>query len=140
MKTAAWLVVMTAGTVAAPVVASADSRVGIGIAGSSSPRGYRDAYAYGFERGRRDGAEEGRDDGRRRHEFEYWREGRYRKGTSGYKGWMGPKWDYANGYRRGYESAYRRAFAAARGYRGYYGDEPYGYDRRYDDRYRDWDR
>ncbi len=79
----------------------------------------------------------------------FWRDGDYRKGTSGYKGWMGPRWEYANGYRRGFEAAYRRAYASARrGYRGYYGDERYGYDGRggyddrgrYDDRYRDWDR
>ena len=109
----------------------------------------------GFQRGRRDGAEEGRSDGRHRREFEFWREGDYRKGTPGYKGWMGPKWEYADGYRRGFETGYRRSFAAARrGYRGYYGDGRYGYDgrgrydghgqydhrERYDDPYRDWDR
>jgi hypothetical protein len=155
----AWLVLLATGALAAPAAARAETQVGIGIAVASPPRGYyyRDAYSLGFDRGARDGAEEGRGDGRHHRDFDFWREGDYRKGTDGYKGWMGPKWEYANGYRRGYESAYRRAYAAASrgwGYPGpyygdrnrgdrYYGDERYGYpdDRyRYDDRYRRDDR
>jgi hypothetical protein len=143
MKRAVWLVLLSAGAVAAPAAARADTRVGIGITIGSAPRGYRDAYSLGLQRGLRDGAEEGRSDGRHRRQFDFWREGDYRRGTPGYKGWMGPKWEYADGYRRGFESAYRKSYAGARrGYRGYYGDERYGYDGRgrYDDRYRDWDR
>src|SRR4249919_2771362 len=101
---ATWLVLLAGVvTVAAPEPARADTRVGIGITVGSTPRGYRGAYSLGFDRGLRDGAEEGRSDGWHRRNFEFWREGDYRRGLAGYKGWMGPKWEYANGYRRGYE-------------------------------------
>src|SRR4029453_8026982 len=126
MKNAACVVVLAAGAVAAPATARAETRAGIGVAVAAPYPGYsRDAYSLGFQRGIREGAEEGQSDGRHHRAFDFWRDGDFRKGTDGYKGWMGPKWDYANGYRRGYESAYRRAYAAGSrgwGYPGpYYG-------------------
>jgi hypothetical protein len=59
---------------------------------------------------------------------------------------MGPRWDYAAGFRRGYEAGYRRAYAAFRpGWRDDRRDDDRWYDGRprrpYDDRYRrddDW--
>ncbi len=139
MRAGAWLVLLASGAVAAPTPARADTRVGFGITIGSGYRDYRGAYAYGFDRGVRDGAQEGQSDGRRGRDFDFWREGDFRKGTVGYRGWMGPRWEYADGYRRGYEQGYRRSYAACR--RGYRDD--YAYERhRYDDRYRDdryWD-
>ncbi len=138
---ATWLLLLAAGALAAPEPARADTRVGIGITVGSASRDYRGAYSYGFDRGLRDGAEEGQSDGRHRHDFDFWREGDYRKGLAGYRGWMGPRGEYSSGYRLGYEKAYRRAYAAAaRGYRDHYAYERYRDDdrQRYDDR--DWRR
>lgn len=149
MRAATGLVLLAAGALAAPEPAHADTRVGIGIAVGFAPRGYRDAYSFGFDRGLRDGAEEGRRDARHRRDFDFWREGDYRKGLAGYRGWMGPRWEYADGYRRGYEKGYRRSCAATRGgYRYDYDDDDdydngryrYGDRNRRDDRYRDWSR
>jgi len=72
------------------------------------------AFRYGYDRGWREGSEEGHRDGRRRRDARFWRDDEYRDGDRGYKGWMGPRWDYAAGFRQGYESGYRRAYAAAR--------------------------
>ncbi|HXY39142.1 MAG TPA: hypothetical protein VEQ10_05705, partial [Vicinamibacteria bacterium] len=72
------------------------------------------AFRHGYDRGWRDGSDEGGNDGRHNHDPRFWEEGRYRDGDHGYKGWMGPKWDYANGYRDGYAAGYRRAYASAR--------------------------
>ncbi len=138
MRRGAWLVLLASGAVAAPAPARADTRIGFGVTIGSPYRDHRGAYAYGFDRGLRDGAEEGRSDGRRHRYSDFRREGDYRKGLSGYKGWMGPRWEYADGYRRGYESGYRRAYAAARrGYRDGYAHERHPYDDRdrYDDPY-----
>jgi hypothetical protein len=105
------------------------------------------AYRYGYDRGWREGSDEGRNDGRKHRDPRYWREGEYRDGDKGYKGWMGPKWDYVAGFRQGYQAGYRRAYAAFRpGWRdddrNRYGDRYRDDDRyRYDDRYRrddDW--
>lgn len=83
------------------------------------------AFRYGYDRGWREGAEEGRHDARKRRDPRYWREREFRDADRGYKRWMGPRWDYAAGFRRGYEEGYRRAYAASR---------PGRYDRRYDRR------
>ncbi len=72
------------------------------------------AFRYGFDRGWREGSEEGLRDGRRSHDPRYWREGEFRDADRGYKGWMGPRGDYSNGFRDGYRSGYRRAYASAR--------------------------
>jgi hypothetical protein len=70
------------------------------------------AFRYGYDRGWREGSDEGRHDGRKHRDPRYWREGEYRHGDKGYKRWMGAKWEYVAGFRRGYEAGYRRAYAA----------------------------
>jgi hypothetical protein len=75
------------------------------------------AFRYGYDRGWREGSEEGHRDGRRCRDARFWREGEYRDGDAGYRRWMGPRWDYEAGFRRGYEAAYRRAYAASRRWR-----------------------
>jgi hypothetical protein len=138
-----WVVgVLTAGAaLALPAESRADWPTTVGGShGAVYARGDRDgggsAFRYGYDRGWREGAEEGRDDGRKRRDPRYWREGEYRDGDKGYKGWMGPKWDYAAGFRRGYEAGYRRAYAAFRPG----GRHARGYDDRYRGRYDDRDR
>ncbi len=121
----------------APVVASAETHVGIGIL-LGARYDSRDAFRYGLERGRADGSEHGYKDGRRNRGFDFWRDSGYRDGDCGYKRWMGPRADYAAGYRRGYAMAYRQAYASARpDWRDdrYRDDDRYRGDRRYD---RDW--
>jgi hypothetical protein len=106
---------------AATAVAS-EARAGLRIGGVVVIRTDRDhggryregpAYRYGFDRGWREGSDEGYKDGRRGHDPRYWREGEFRDADRGYRGWMGPRWDYQNGFRAGYRGGYRRAFAAA---------------------------
>jgi hypothetical protein len=93
------------------------------------------AFRYGFDRGWREGSEEGHSDGRRSRDPRYWREGEFRHADRGYRGWMGPRWDYSNGFREGYRAGYRRAYASVRPrWRGSWerygwgssGDSPYG--------------
>ena len=125
---------------AAPAAAKAETHVGIGIV-LGGRYDARDALRYGLERGRAEGAEHGYKDGRRGRDFDFWHASEYRDGDRGYKRWMGPRWDYAAGYRRGYAMAYRQAYASARpGWRD--GNARYRDDDRYreDDRYRDDDR
>jgi hypothetical protein len=138
---------------------AADVRVGVGITiGSNDPRygtpyengyGYGPRWAptfrYGFDRGNAEGARDGYHDGSRGRRFELYREGDYHDADKGYHGWMGPRWEYARGYRRGYEQGYRQAYD--QGLRRCHGE---GYERRRhhghydrDDRYgrerADWD-
>ena len=110
-----------------PQESAADWRggVGIGVSHDRGSRGAGPAFRYGYDRGWREGSEEGHRDGRRRRDPRFWRDDEYRDGDRGYKRWMGPRWDYAAGFRRGYEAGYRRAYAAAR---------PGGRDRSYDGR------
>jgi hypothetical protein len=119
-----------------PAEARADFRVSLGVVADygRGPRGGGPAFRYGYDRGWREGSEEGHRDGRRCRDPRFWREGEYRDGDKGYRRWMGPRWDYATGFRQGYEAGYRRAYAAARpGWR----DRGYDRDRsRHDDRYR----
>jgi hypothetical protein len=132
-----WSSVLAVGVLAAaPAAVKAEPRVGISVVVNG---GYghdmRGAFRYGFERGRSEGAERGYRDGRQGRGGDLRGDSWYRGGDRGYRGWMGPRWDYAAGYRQGYETAYRRACVSARsGGRG--GDTRYGYDRRDDDRYR----
>ena len=167
---AAAVAVMALAAAAAASEARADWRVGgIVVIRGGYDHGYRGggydgrhregpAYRYGFDRGWREGSDEGYRDGRRNHDPRYWREGEFRDADRGYRGWMGPRWDYQNGFRSGYRAGYRRAFAAAcpswRGRcerygwgdaddRGRYGrdDERPRYDERYPYRNReDWNR
>ena len=138
-----------------PLIASpadaADVRVGVGSTiGSTGPRyaaqGYGYSYGrrpvdtqrYGFDRGRDEGARDGFKDGERGRRFELYREGDYRDADKGYKGWMGPRWEYARGYQSGYQQGYRQAFDQGRRKRAYAShrhDEHcrHGQDDRYDD-------
>jgi hypothetical protein len=130
---------MVAGAALAwPAESRADWRVsaGVRVDYGRGARGGGPAYRYGFDRGWREGSEEGHRDGRRGHDSRFWREGEYRHADKGYKGWMGPRWDYEAGFREGYAAGYRRAYAAARpGWRG--GDRNrYRYLYREDDRHR----
>jgi hypothetical protein len=135
---------------ALPADSRADWRDSPGVAADYG-RGVRSggpAFRYGYDRGWREGSEEGRNDCRKRRDPRFWREGEYRDADKGYKRWMGPRWDYAAGFRRGYEAGYRRAYAAFRpGWRDSRRQDDRWYDdhdrRRYDDRYRrddDWRR
>jgi flagellar biosynthesis/type III secretory pathway protein FliH len=65
------------------------------------------AYDEGYRVGLRDGQWAGyRDLGKPvRHDF--WRDGRYRQGTEGYRREYGSRFDYTEGYRSGYERGYR---------------------------------
>src|SRR5260370_9832558 len=99
--------------VAAPVGASAETHVGIGIL-LGGRYDSRDAFRYGLERGRAEGAEHGCNDARRGRDFNFWHDSGYRDGDRGYKHWMGPRWDYAAGYRRGYAMGYRQADGSPR--------------------------
>jgi hypothetical protein len=103
----------------APAPAAADTRVGVGVYVGDHPRPRHNSYdtrRLGYERGYRDGLHEGDSDGRHHRRPEYWREGRYRSGTSGYERHYGPKHVYADGYRGGYEDGYRRGYSAGRRY------------------------
>ena len=141
-----WIVGLLVMGAAGAAPASADWRVAVGVSHDRDARGAGPAFRYGYDRGWREGSEEGNHDGRGRRDPRFWREGEYRDGDRGYKGWMGPRWDYSAGFRRGYEEGYRRAFAAARpGWRDRgrdrWGDGRYPRDdrdrRRYDNSYED---
>lgn len=132
-------VLATAGVAAVPAESRADTRIGIGIVlGSGYRSGHPDTFRLGSERGYKEGAEQGYKDGRRGKAFNFWHDGDYRDADEGYKGWMGPRWEYANGFRRGYEEAYRRSFATGRAEC----DPRYRYRDRiiYEERDRDWRR
>jgi hypothetical protein len=134
---------VVAGAIAAmPAEARADWRVSVGV-GADYGRGPRDggpAFRYGYDRGWREGSEEGHNDGRRRRDPRFWREGEFRDADRGYKRWMGPRWDYAAGFREGYQAGYRRAYAAARpDRRGRDRDRGERERYQYDDRYRRYD-
>ena len=137
-----WIAGMVvAGAIAAmPAESGADWVVSVGVRADYG-RGPRDggpAFRYGYDRGWREGSEEGHSDGRRCRDPRFWREGEYRDADRGYRRWMGPRWDYAAGFREGYQAGYRRAYAAARpDRRGRDRGERERY--RYDDRYRDDD-
>ena len=125
---------------AVPASADTDVRIGVGITigrpttrpyGYDHGRGYANPFRYGYDRGRSEGSRDGWKDGERGHRFELYQEGDYRDCDKGYKGWMGPRGEYAHGYRRGFEAGYRQAYEQGR--RRYY-DERRHDDRRYDDR------
>jgi hypothetical protein len=115
MKRLAFAAAILAGAaVLAPTPSSADWRFTVGFRYEPAYRGASPAFRHGYERGWREGAEEGYKDGRRRRDAAFWREGEFRDGDRGYRRWMGPRWDYVAGFRRGYAEAYRRAYASAR--------------------------
>jgi len=139
LLTSALMLVLSADTRAA------DVRVGVGVqfGGGYNDGRYNDGryndgrnpFQYGYARGRDEGYREGERDARRHERFSFYDEKSYRDCDRGYKGWMGPRGVYENGYRRGYQEAYTQAFRrfARWDYRG--GDRGYDYDRRYDPRY-----
>jgi hypothetical protein len=110
---------------AVPSSAETSVRIGVGITIGRPPRaaygygyGYgrphADTFRYGYDRGRHEGNRDGFKDGERGHRFELYREGDYRDADKGYKGWMGPRYEYARGYQRGYEEGYRQGFRQGR--------------------------
>jgi hypothetical protein len=109
------LTLMTAGLLASALTvtsapeARADGRVGVGIRIGG---GYdaRNTWRYGYDRGADEGYREGGRDARRNERFAYRDEGRYRDSDRGYKGWMGPRFEYERAYRRGFEEGYARAY------------------------------
>jgi hypothetical protein len=129
---------MTVGllTSALTLVLTADTRAADRYYDAGSP------WQYGYARGRDEGYREGERDARRHERFSFYDEKSYRDCDRGYKGWMGPRGVYENGYRRGYQDAYTRAFRRfARWDYGYDGDGRYeGYGRDYDRRYPPYDR
>jgi hypothetical protein len=90
--------------------ARADLRVGVGVRIGSDYRESRGTWRYGYDRGVDEGYREGERDARRHERFNYRDEGRYRDSDRGYKGWMGPRFEYETGYRRGFEQGYARAY------------------------------
>jgi len=141
----------TAGLIAASMLAiPAPSQAGINIGIHIDSRGsrYYDSGRVAYNRGYEDGYHEGQKDGNHGDRFGFWDEGRYRDGDHGYRRSYGPRGEYTNAYRRGFEAGYRRAYGNYDRDR-YYGRERYrspydgrerdddrGRDRgRYDDRY-----
>jgi hypothetical protein len=125
----------------APAPATADWHLGVGFRYEPAPRGAGPAFRHGYDRGWREGSDEGYRDAHRHRDAAFWREGEFRDGDGGYRRWMGPRWDYVAGFRRGYAEGYRRAYAAARpGWRDGRGDDDrYPYDDRGRRRYFDGD-
>jgi hypothetical protein len=128
-------IVVAGAALAFPVASRGEGRASVGMdrdyGYGRGPRSGGPAFRYGYDRGWREGSEEGRSDGRRSRDPRFWREGEFRDGDRGYKGWMGPRWDYAAGFRAGYEAGYRRAYASSRP-----GWRDRGRERWDDDRYR----
>jgi hypothetical protein len=110
------LTLMTAGllasalTLASAPEARADVRVGVGIRIGGGHYDARNTWRYGYDRGVDEGYREGERDARRNERFGYRDEGRYRDSDRGYKGWMGPRFEYESGYRRGFGEGYARAY------------------------------
>lgn len=137
---------VSASTLAVPERAAAGVQVDVGVAFVGRPlyagdSGYRsrDAGRYGFERGYREGTDQGYVDGRRGRRFDFVRDRDFRDSDDGYKGWMGSRHVYANGFQRGFGEGYRRAFEQGRRDRSGRDDRRQGYDddRDYRDRNRD---
>jgi len=110
-----WLaagVLGVASVAAAPVESqAADVRFGIGVfIGDYRHHPHPDTFRLGYERGLREGSEHGFVDGRKGRSFNFWHDRDYRRSHDGYRGWMGPKWEYASGFRKGYERGYRQAY------------------------------
>jgi hypothetical protein len=123
-------------SLALPTPSHADVRVGIGVqlGGRDHYRGgYRDTFRFGYDRGFEDGYKHGGKDSHHDKDYNFRHDKRYRNGDSGYKGWMGSRWEYANGYRRGYEEGYRRSYERFDRYDRDHRGGGYGYGR-YDDR------
>jgi len=132
------VVLATALSLGAVEETRADVRVAVGIRiGPDHPdyRYYRGTFRYGFDRGFDEGLREGERDARRHERFEFRDEGRFRDADRGYKGWMGPRFQYERGYRSGFADGYARAYRRFARY-----DRYDGYDRGRHDGRRDGDR
>lgn len=110
------IALVSAALVIQPALARAHERpvAPPGVVGRDHRLGHTPAYRYGFDRGWRDGSESGHQDGRRGRGISDWPKGAPRAVEHGYGAWMGPRTDYAAGYREGYVAGYRRAYMAAR--------------------------
>jgi hypothetical protein len=109
------LMLTTAGVIATMMLAGsaparADVRVGVGIQIGPGYRAYPGTFRYGYDRGVDEGYREGERDARRHERFAFRDERGYRDADRGYRGWMGPRYEYARGYQRGYEEGYARAY------------------------------
>lgn len=70
-------------------------------------RAVRSAFDEGFRLGLIDGRAAGRRDFGRPYRRDFWDDGRYRRGSEGYRPRYGSRTEYADGYRAGYERGYR---------------------------------
>jgi len=68
------------------------------------------AYSAGYTNGLNDGLEKGREDARKRRSFDPLRHEWYRDGDRHYKREYGPKPQYANIYRDGFDEGYNRGY------------------------------
>jgi hypothetical protein len=125
---------IAASVLAMPAASQAGVNIGIHVGGSR----YNDVSRIAYDRGYEDGYHEGEKDGRHGDRFGFWDEGRYRDGDHGYKRNYGPRWEYTNAYRRGFESGYRRAYDVYMRYR-YDDRDRYGYPYSGRDPYRPYD-
>jgi hypothetical protein len=108
----------TTAAAAVPTNAAAGVKLAVGVSVGTpiqvADHGYyyggRDASRYGYERGLREGQNNGYSDGRKGRRFDIRGDGDYRDSDDGYKGWMGPRWEYSRAFRRGFEVGYRQAF------------------------------
>jgi hypothetical protein len=82
-----------------------------------------------FDNGYRDGLREGQKDDRHNDRYYYRDEKRYRQGDAGYRREHGPRHEYVNAYRRGFEEGYRRGYSDRRSHDDRY-DRYDRYDRR----------
>jgi hypothetical protein len=134
------LTAMTAGLVTSALTLvpsaatrAADVRFGVGIeVGGGYHRGFPATFRHGYDRGMHEGYREGERDARRHERFGFWDEGRYRDSDRGYRGWMGPRYEYARGYRRGFEEGYARAYRRFARYDRYDRHDHYDRHDRYD--------
>ncbi len=111
------------------VPAQAGVTVGIHI-GSHRPGVYA-ASRYridriAFDNGYRDGLREGQKDDRHHDRYYYRDEKRYREGDAGYRRDYGPRNEYVNAYRRGFQEGYGQGYSDRRGH---------GYGDRHNDRH-----
>ena len=65
------------------------------------------AYEEGFRHGLDDGRWAAHRDQDRPYRKSFWEDGRYRSATNGYRPQFGPKFEYQDGFRAGYERGYR---------------------------------
>jgi len=142
MKALAATGLIAASMLAIPATSEAGINIGIRVDRGSR---YYDTGRIAYDRGYEDGYHEGEKDGRHGDRYGFWDEGRYRDGDHGYNRRYGPRREYTNAYRRGFEAGYRRAYASYSRYNRYDSRDRYGNDGRdrypddgrdpYDDRY-----